>query len=91
VSKHIVKIMLYMRKHQLDTVSIARKQIEKVPRITPNYIMRNLDALPAFYGTLELPTIDNLFFYRFRARDYHFSGGVPCANQTTRISPVRSA
>jgi monooxygenase len=91
VSKHIVKIMLYMRKHQLDTVSIARKQIEKVPRITPNYIMRNLDALPAFYGTLELPTIDNLFFYRFRARDYHFSGGAPWANQTTRISPVRSA
>ena len=91
VSKHIVKIMLHMRKHQIDTVSIARKQIEKVPRITPNYIMRNLDALPAFYGTLELPTIDNLFFYRFRARDYLFSGDMPCANQTSRISPVRSA
>jgi monooxygenase len=90
VSRHIVKIMLHMRKHQLETVSIARKQVEKVPRITPGYIMRNLEALPAFYGTLELPTIDNLFFYRFRARDYLFSGGIPCANQTSRISTVRS-
>ena len=76
VSKHIVKIILHMRKQNLDTVSIARKQVEKTPRITPNYIMRDLPTLPAFYGTLELPTLDNLFFYRFRARDYNFSGGI---------------
>ena len=38
--------------------------------------LRNLEVLPAFYGTLELSSIDNLFFYRFSARDYNFSGGI---------------
>ncbi len=83
--------MLHMRKHQLDTVSIARKQVEKVPRITPGYIMRNLEALPAFYGTLELPSIDNLLFYHFRPSDYLFSGGVLCENESTGVSPLSGA
>ena len=83
VSKHIVKIMLHMRKHQLDRVSIPRKAIKPVPRITPNYIMRDLDSLPAFYGTLELPSLDNLFFYHFRQRDYLFSGRVHTQNHST--------
>ena len=80
ISKHIVKIILHMRKQNLDTVSIVRKQVEKIPRITPNYIMRDLPALPAFYGTMELPSIDNLFFYRFRARDYIFSSGIKASS-----------
>jgi hypothetical protein len=63
-----------MRQQGFDQVEIARKPVKKIPRITPNYIMRNLASLPAFYGTLELPSIDNLFFYRFKARDYSFSG-----------------
>jgi cation diffusion facilitator CzcD-associated flavoprotein CzcO len=86
VSKHIVKIILHMHKHQLNTVAIERKPITKVPRITPNYVMRNLNALPAFYGTLELPSIDNLLFYHFRQRDYHFSNSALPENPSTVIS-----
>jgi cation diffusion facilitator CzcD-associated flavoprotein CzcO len=73
VSKHIVKIILHMRKQQLDSVSIARKRVDKAPAITPGYIMRNLADLPAFYGTVELPSIDNLVFYHFKPGDYIFS------------------
>ena len=90
VSRHIVKIMSHMRKHQLDRVSIARQPVDKVPRITPSYIMRNLEALPAFYGTLELPSIDNPFFYHFKPSDYLFSGGVLSENQPAGISPANS-
>jgi hypothetical protein len=64
-----------MRKQQLDSVSIARKQVNKAPRITPGYIMRNLAAQPSFYGTVELPSIDNLVFYHFKPGDYIFSRG----------------
>ena len=86
VSKHIVKIMLHMRKHQLDRVSIARKPVKPAPRITPNYILRNLDRLPVFYGTLELPSLDNLFFYHFRQSDYLFSGRAHTQNHSTVVS-----
>lgn len=90
VSKHIVKIILHMRKHDLNTVSIARRQVEKVPRITPNYIMRNLALLPAFHGTLELPSIDNLFFYRFRKNDYFFTGDPSTDTKTSAVSTAGS-
>lgn len=84
VSKLIVKIMLHMRKHDLKTVSIDRRQVEKVPRITPNYIMRDIASLPAFHGTLELPSIDNLFFSRFRKNDYRFTeDAIPDAKNLT--------
>jgi len=74
ISKHIVKIILHMREHGLNMVKIERKQIRQKPRITPNYIMRGLSELPAIYGTLEIPTIDNLLFFHFKESDYIFSG-----------------
>jgi fatty acid desaturase len=87
VSRLIVKIIRYMRKHQLDRVSIERKKVEKVPRITPNYVMRNLDRLPAIYGTFELPSIDSLLFFRFRKSNYTFSGR---NEATTQILSTRT-
>ena len=63
-----------MREHGLNMVKIERKQIRQKPRITPNYIMRGLSELPAIYGTLEIPTIDNLLFFHFKESDYIFSG-----------------
>ena len=73
VSKHIVKVIQHMQEHGLDMVKIKRKQVRQVPRITPNYIMRDLSKLPAFYGTMEIPTIDNLLFFRFKKSDYIFT------------------
>jgi monooxygenase len=74
ISKHIVKIMQYMQENSYDRIEIKRKQVKQTPRITPGYIMRDLPKLPAIYGTMELPTIDNILFYRFKASDYIFSG-----------------
>ena len=72
VSKLIVRILCHMHQRGLDTVSIPRRSIRQNPRITPGYIMRDLPRLPAFHGSLELPSIDNLLFYRFRPRCYRF-------------------
>ena len=74
ISKLIAKIILHMRAHGHDMVKIERKSVRQEPRITPNYIMRDLSKLPASYGTTELPSIDNWLFYRFRESDYIFSG-----------------
>jgi monooxygenase len=73
VAKHIVKIIQHMQAHHIDIVKIERKHVRQVPRISPNYIMRDLSKLPSFYGTTELPSIDNVLFYRFRESDYIFS------------------
>ena len=91
ISKHIVKIMCYMHRHELDTVSIDRKKIAQVPRITPNYIMRNLEALPAIYGSLELPSIDNLCYYHFRPADYLFSGDAGTKTKTPAVRGYRAS
>ena len=63
-----------MQENSYDRIEIKRKQVKQTPRITPGYIMRDLPKLPAIYGTMELPTIDNILFYRFKASDYIFSG-----------------
>lgn len=75
VSRLITKIIVHMEKNKLKTVSVDRKIVPQKPRITPNYIMRCLSELPAVYGTLELPSIDNWFFFSFRKRNYKFSAG----------------
>jgi monooxygenase len=74
VSRLVVKIIRYMQRHKLGAVCIKRKKVVKTPRITPNYVMRNLDQLPAIYGTFELPSIDSLLFFHFRKSNYTFSG-----------------
>jgi cation diffusion facilitator CzcD-associated flavoprotein CzcO len=67
-----VRIMHYMRRHDWREVSVPRKDIEATPAILPNYIKRALDDLPRAYGTCELPSLDNLFSYGLRARDFKF-------------------
>ena len=74
ISKHIVKIILHMKKRKFDTVAIERKKVKNNPKITPNYVLRNMSKLPAIYGTLELPSIDNFIFYFLRKSNYSFSG-----------------
>lgn len=73
VSKLIAKIISHMQKHNLDTVTIDRKRVKQNPRITPNYVKRNISKLPASYGTLELPSIDNFLFFSFRKSNFKFS------------------
>lgn len=75
VSRLIVKIIRHVQDNDLESVWIARREVAKRPRITPGYIMRELDRLPAFYGSLELPSIDSLLYCRFRPKDFHFGGG----------------
>lgn len=77
-----------MREHGLGMVKIERKQVRQKPRITPNYIMRDLSKLPAIYGTLEIPTIDNLLFFRFSAKDYIFSGSDITASENGLLQDV---
>ena len=72
-TKFAVKIMRYMAKRGLRSVSIEREAgVQYIPAITPNYIMRRLDRMPRLYGTYELPSIDNLLCYRFEPRTFHF-------------------
>jgi hypothetical protein len=63
-----------MQQNRYDRIEIKHKQVKQKPRITPGYIMRDLPKLPAIYGTMELPTIDNILYYRFKEGDYIFSG-----------------
>jgi monooxygenase len=88
ISGLIVKIIRHMRKHELQQVSIARKTVPMRPRITPNYVLRNLTNLPAFYGSLELPSIDNLLFFRFRPKSYQFDGDDSDAPDEVQQSPA---
>jgi cation diffusion facilitator CzcD-associated flavoprotein CzcO len=74
VSKLITKIISHMQKHNIDTVTIDRKKVRQNPTITPNYVKRNMSTLPASYGSLELPSIDNFLFYFFRKSNFKFSG-----------------
>jgi cation diffusion facilitator CzcD-associated flavoprotein CzcO len=83
ISRLIVKIIQHMQQRGLESVSIPRQAVAKRPRITPNYVMRKLDELPAFHGSLELPSIDNLLFYRFNPGDYQFYAG---HKRTTRTA-----
>ena len=73
VAKLITKIVLYVERRRFATVAVDRKPVPQRPRITPNYIMRSLPSLPAMYGTLELPSVDDWLCFAFRRRDYRFS------------------
>lgn len=72
-TRFAMKIINHMTSHGLREVSIERKEVEYTPAITPNYIMRDLAALPRLYGSWELPTVDNLFRYRFEPRKLNFA------------------
>lgn len=65
--------MGYMKKNGFRTVSIDRRDVEFTPSLTLNYIKRSLSIMPKFYGTYDLPTIDNIFSYRFDPGSFKFS------------------
>ena len=71
-TRFAIRIMRYMANQGFRSVSIGRKGVEYVPAITPNYIMRRLEAMPRLYGSYELPSLDNLFCYRFQPRSFKF-------------------
>lgn len=72
-TRFAMKIMNHMVSNGLRTVSIEREEVEYMPSITPNYLMRDLKALPRLYGSFELPTLDNLFRYRFEPGKLNFT------------------
>jgi monooxygenase len=71
-TRFAVKIMRYMAKRGLRQVSIDREGVQYTPAITPNYIMRQVAAMPRLYGTYELPSVDNLLCYRFEPHAFNF-------------------
>jgi monooxygenase len=73
VTRLAVEIMLHMKRQGHGTVSVARKELQAAPGITPNYVMRCLSTLPRLQGTSNLPSIDNVFASRFHERSFRFS------------------
>jgi hypothetical protein len=72
-TKFAIKIMAYMARHGHRTVAVDHRDTPLVTRIIPNYVKRCLPSIPHFYGTYELPSVDNLVSFRFRPRDLRFS------------------
>ena len=72
-TRFAVKILKYMASSGLREVRIERQDVQYTPAITPNYLMRDLPKLPRLYGSWELPSVDNLFRYRFEPRKLNFS------------------
>ncbi len=73
VTRFAIAIMAYMRAHGFRTVRIHRKDVPFTPPLTSGYISRCLSMMPKFYGTYDLPAIDNIVSYRFRPRNFNFS------------------
>lgn len=74
VTRFAIKVIKHMAAHQLNTVSIERKEVDYTPSITPGYLMRDLPELPRLYASWELPTLDNLLGrYRFAPRKLNFT------------------
>lgn len=71
-TRFALKIMKHMASQGLRRVSIEREEVQYMPTITPNYLMRDLPVLPRLYGSFELPSLDNLFRYRFAPRKLNF-------------------
>ena len=73
VARFAVKIMAYMKRNGFRSVSVDRRDVEFTPPLTANYIKRSLARMPKFYGTYDLPSLDNLVSYRFNPRSFRFS------------------
>ena len=73
VIKYAIKIIAHMKKHGFRAVSIDRRDVGFTPPITPGYVTRSLSMMPRFYGTYDLPSIDNFVSYRFNRRSFNFS------------------
>src|SRR5256712_744310 len=73
VTRFAIRIMAYMQAKGFRAVSIDRRDIGFTPPLTSNYIKRCLAMMPSFYGTYDLPSIDNIVSYRFNPRGFNFS------------------
>ncbi len=73
VTRFAIKTMAYMEKNGFRTVGINRRDVGFTPSMTPSYIKRGLSMMPKFYGTYDLPAIDNILSYRFDPRSFNFS------------------
>ena len=73
VTRFAIRIIAHMKKRGLGSVSIARREVDAAPGITPNYVMRCASTLPRLHGTSNLPSIDNLFANRFNPGSFNFS------------------
>ena len=73
VTRFAIKIMGYMKERGFRTVSIDRRDVDFTPPLTSNYVRRCLSMMPRFYGTYDLPTIDNIVSYRFKPNSFKFS------------------
>jgi len=71
-TRFAIRVMRYMQKRGFRMVSIDRKGVQYTPAITPNYIMRRFATMPRLYGSYELPSLDNLFCYRFEPGAFRF-------------------
>ncbi len=72
-TRFAIRIMRHMQKRGLRKVGIDRKGVQYTPAIKPNYIMRRAAFMPRLYGSYELPSVDNLFCYRFEPRAFNFA------------------
>lgn len=59
------EVIAYMRRRDLRSVSVERREVPLTPGITPNYVMRAAATMPRLQGTCDLPSIDNLLSYAF--------------------------
>jgi cation diffusion facilitator CzcD-associated flavoprotein CzcO len=73
VTRFAIKIMSYMKRNNYQMVTLDRKSVDSCPSITPNYIKRHIATLPRFYGSFDLPALDNILSYRFDPSQFHFS------------------
>ena len=73
VTRFAIKIMGYMKERGFRTVSIDRRDVDFTPPLASNYVRRCLSMMPRFYGTYDLPTIDNIVSYRFKPNSFKFS------------------
>lgn len=73
VSRLVARMICYMEKKGYKSICLKRKHVDYNLKITPNYLMRNLQNIPVIYGALELPSIDNILFRFFRKGNFKFS------------------
>jgi cation diffusion facilitator CzcD-associated flavoprotein CzcO len=73
VTRYAVDIIAYMQAKGLFTVVIPRRELPFAPALTSGYVMRARSSMPRLHGVLDLPSIDNLFAYRFRPDEFNFS------------------
>jgi cation diffusion facilitator CzcD-associated flavoprotein CzcO len=73
-TRFAIRIIKYMAKRRLSTVRVDRRDVTFTPSLTPGYITRCLARLPRFYGTYDLPSVDNILSFRFHPRQFTFAG-----------------